>query len=353
MASYTLGELAERYNATVKGDPTVVLTGVTTLEAGGAGKIAFLSNVKYRPLLKTTTAEAVIVGSEDLADGLNLLVAKDPYRTFALISQLFNPTSHPREGIDPRAYLGEEVVLGEGVTIMAGAYVEDGADIGARAVIYPGVYLGRDVSVGEDTVIYPNVTVREGCKIGARVILQANCVIGSDGFGFAPGADGHVKIPQVGIVRIEDDVEIGALTSIDRAAMGETVVGEGTKIDNLVQLAHNVKVGRHCFLVSQAGVAGSTEIGDFVIIAAQGGVGGHLKVGDGARIAARAGVAQSLEAGRQVAGFPAIEHREWLKSVMAFSRTPELRRSVKAMERRIKELEAALLTAEKRGAGND
>ena len=349
MASYTLGELAARFNATVKGDPALLIDGVTTLQAGGMGKLAFLSNAKYRKQLGETSAAAVIVSPADIAEGLNLLVSEDPYKTFALISQLFNPPSHPRKGIDPRAYIGEGVVLGEDITIMAGAYVEDGADIGARAVIYPGVYLGRDVCVGEDTVIYPNVTVREGCKIGARVLLQPNCVIGSDGFGFAPGADGHVKIPQVGIVRISDDVEIGSLTAVDRAAMGETVVGEGTKIDNLVQLAHNVKIGRHCFLVSQSGVAGSAQIGYFVIIAAQGGVGGHLEVGNGARIAAKAGVTHSLEAGREVAGFPAIEHREWLKSVMAFSRTPDLRRSVKAMDRRIKELEAALLPTEKKG----
>jgi UDP-3-O-[3-hydroxymyristoyl] glucosamine N-acyltransferase len=229
-------------------------------------------------------------------------------------------------------------------TVMAGATVEKGASVGARSVLYPGAYVGEGVTVGEDCLLYPNVTVREGCQVGSRVILHASCVVGADGFGFAfdtEGANGpeHFKIPQTGIVRIEDDVEVGACTCIDRATLGETVIGRGTKIDNLVQIAHNVKVGPLSLICAQAGVSGSAELGTGVVLAGQVGVVGHIRVGDLAKVGAQSGVAHDVEDGQVVSGSPAVPHREWLKNSAALGQLSDLLKEVRALRRRVELLE--------------
>ncbi|HYR55647.1 MAG TPA: UDP-3-O-(3-hydroxymyristoyl)glucosamine N-acyltransferase, partial [Myxococcaceae bacterium] len=236
---------------------------------------------------------------------------------------------HPESRIHPEA------------TVMSGATVERGASIGPRTVLFPGVYIGEGAAIGEDCVLYPNVTVRERCLVGARVILHPSCVIGADGFGFAfdPSLPAHVKIPQVGIVRIEDDVEIGACSCIDRATFGETVVGRGTKIDNLVQIAHNVKIGQLAILCGQVGISGSTEVGSGAVLAGQVGVVGHIRIGERAKVGAQAGVARDVTEGATVSGYPAIDHRTWLKSSIAFEHLAELIKELHELRLRVKILE--------------
>lgn len=337
----TLGDLAERLGAELVGDATVVVHGAAALDAAGPGQLSFLHNPKYRMLLEATRASAVIVGPKDRVAGKNLLVAANPYLVFARALTLLHPPEHPRRGVEPGAHVHPTARLGPGVTALGGAAVEEGAEVGDGTVLYPGAYVGRGARVGRDCVLYPNVVVREGCVLGDRVILQPGAVIGSDGFGYARDGARQVKIPQVGVVVLEDDVEVGAGTTIDRAALGETRIGRGTKIDNLVQVGHNVVVGEDCLLVAQSGVAGSTRLGNRVILAAQAGIVGHLCVGDGAIVGGQAGVHSDLPAGTVVSGSPAFDHREWLKAQPVVRRLPELRSRVRELERRLREIEGA------------
>jgi UDP-3-O-[3-hydroxymyristoyl] glucosamine N-acyltransferase len=247
-------------------------------------------------------------------------------------------------GVRPGAYVHPEARVHPRATVMAGATVEKGASVGAGAVLYPGVYVGEGAGIGEDSLLYPNVTVREHCQVGARVILHASCVVGADGFGFAFNPEGergpeHYKVPQSGIVRIEDDVEVGACTTIDRATIGETVIGRGSKLDNLVQIAHNVKVGPLSLICSQAGVSGSAELGTGVVLAGQVGVVGHIRVGDMAKVGAQSGVAHDVEDGQVVSGSPAVPHREWLRMSAALGQISDLLKEVRTLRRRIETLE--------------
>ncbi len=248
-------------------------------------------------------------------------------------------------GVQGGAFVDDTAEVHPTAAVSPSAYVGPGARIGARTTLHAGSRVLDCAVVGEGCTLWPGVVVRENCIVGNRVVLQPNAVVGSDGFGFAfdPEADGkgpmHRKVPQAGIVRIEDDVEVGACTCIDRATLGETVIGRGTKIDNLVQVAHNVKVGPLSLLVAQCGISGSTELGQGVILAGQVGVIGHLKLGDGARVGAQSGVSRDLEAGETVSGAPAIPHRDWLRLVAALPRVPELLREVRRLEKRIEELE--------------
>jgi UDP-3-O-[3-hydroxymyristoyl] glucosamine N-acyltransferase len=236
---------------------------------------------------------------------------------------------HPEASVHPEA------------TVQAGATVERGVRVGARSVLFPGVYLGEGASVGEDCLLYPNVTVRERCTLGDRVILHSGCVVGADGFGFAfdPEGPAHVKVPQAGTVRIEDDVEIGACSCVDRATVGETVVGRGSKLDNLVQVAHNVRVGPLSILCAQVGISGSAEIGSGVVLAGQVGVVGHIRVGNLARVGAQSGVAHDVEDGAAVTGYPAVPHKEWLRNSAALGQLGDLVREVRALRKRVETLE--------------
>jgi UDP-3-O-[3-hydroxymyristoyl] glucosamine N-acyltransferase len=240
------------------------------------------------------------------------------------------------------AMVGSNVVLGDDITIYPGAYVADGVKIGNRVVLYPGAVLYEGVEIGDDTAIHANVTVREGCRIGGRVIIHGGVVIGSDGFGYAPDGKAYQKIPQIGIVVIEDDVEIGSNTTVDRAALGITLIRRGTKIDNLVQIAHNCIIGENCIIVSQTGISGSTKLGEHVTLGGQVGIVGHLELGDNVMIGAKSGVHNSVTAGQIFSGYPAFPHKEWLKSASVFSKLPEMRKTVNNLEKRIQELESRL-----------
>jgi UDP-3-O-[3-hydroxymyristoyl] glucosamine N-acyltransferase len=239
------------------------------------------------------------------------------------------------------------VEIGPEVSIHPFVYVGDRSRIGSRVVLYPGVYIGEEVEIGEGTILYPNVVVMDHCRIGRRVIIHGGTVIGSDGFGFVPDKSGYVKIPQVGIVEIEDDVEIGANCAIDRAAMGKTLIQKGVKTDNLVQIAHNVVIGENTVLVAQVGIAGSTEIGRWVALGGQVGVVGHITIGDQARVGAQSGVGSDVKAGEILSGSPAFPHREWLKAQVVFPRLPEIKKNLTALEKRVAELEKKIGNAEK------
>ena len=340
----TLSELAQYVGGRVIGDGQVVIGKVASIEEAGPGEITFVANPRYQSFLASCGASAVIVGP-GVASGLSPVAGKgyletaDPYLAFAKILCLFSPPVLHDKTVSPLAHIDPTASLQEEVTVFPHAFVGARVKVRRRSVLYPGVSLGDGVEVGEDCILYPNVVVREGCRLGNRVILHAGVVIGSDGFGYAGEGDGRVKIPQVGIVDVEDDVEIGANTTVDRATLGRTVIGRGTKIDNLVQIAHNVTIGENSIIAAQAGVAGSTRIGNNVVLAGQAGVVNHVKIGDGARIGPQAGIPRSVPPGALLSGaIAAAPHQEWLKVMTLLPRLPKLWNRVRTLEKKLSQL---------------
>ncbi|MBF5046330.1 UDP-3-O-(3-hydroxymyristoyl)glucosamine N-acyltransferase [Aggregicoccus sp. 17bor-14] len=340
-----LGDLAAHVGGELLGDPAQAIRGLSGLAEAATGDLSFYGNPRYRREFESTHASAVLVGPDvPPRAGLSLVRVPNPHLAFARLLELFHPRVRPPPGVRLGAIVHPGALVDLEATVMAGATVEEGARVGARSVLFPGVYLGENARVGEDCILYPNVTVREGCLVGDRVVLHASCVVGADGFGFAFDPEGpqgpqHFKVPQAGIVRIEDDVEVGACTTIDRATLGETVIGRGTKIDNLVQIAHNVKVGPLSLLCAQAGVSGSAELGQGVVLAGQVGVVGHIRVGDMAKVGAQSGIAHDVPDGQVVSGSPAIPHRDWLKNVAAQGQLADLTKEVRSLRRRLEQLE--------------
>jgi len=343
----SLQELARRIGAELRGGGSQVC-GVAPLETASPSQVAFYANPRYRKELSATRAGAVIVSDEDAAHvppEAARLVAAQPYVAFAKASALFHAELVVEPGIQAGALADESARIHPTAAVAPGAYVGPGAKIGARTTLHAGAKVLDCAEVGEGCVLWPGAVVRERCILGDRVVLQPNAVVGSDGFGFAFDLEGdgrgpmHRKVPQAGIVRIEDDVEVGACSCIDRATLGETVIGRGTKIDNLVQVAHNVKMGPLCLLVAQCGISGSTELGQGVILAGQVGVVGHLQIGDGARVGAQSGVAHDVGEGETLSGSPAIDHREWLRVSAALSRIPGLLREFRKLQQRVELLE--------------
>ncbi len=323
---YTLKELAQFINGRVEGDENAVINDVGTLEEAESGVITFISNPKYRPLVYQTKASAIV--TENAIDGLSIsqIIVKDPYLAFAKIVTRFHPPSHPEWGIDGRAYVGRNTQIGKDTHLAPLCYIDNNVQIGNRVHIYPHTYIGYGSVIHDDTVIYSNVSIYHHTVVGRRCIIHAGSVIGADGFGFAKDGLKNVKIQQIGHVEIGDDVEIGANTTIDRASLGITLIGNGTKIDNLVQIAHNVRTGENCLIVSQAGISGSTQIGNNVTIAGQVGIIGHLKIGDFAIIGAQSGIAKDVLPHSVVSGSPAFNHIDWLKAVAVFKELPEIKK---------------------------
>ncbi|MCL4874110.1 UDP-3-O-(3-hydroxymyristoyl)glucosamine N-acyltransferase [bacterium] len=341
MPGKRLSELAALVGGTVRGEGSATITGAAPLGEAGPGDVSFAAGKKHAGLISKTRASAVVVRDAGGApDGLNLILVENPEIAFARILGVLRPQTLPAPGVHPGAEVHPGAKLGAGVSVQAFAVVEDGASVGDRTVLFPGAYVGRGAEIGPDCVIYPGVAIREGCRIGARVIIHCNSVIGSDGFGYARDRAKYIKMPQAGIVRIGDDVEIGACVTIDRATMGETVVGRGTKIDNLVQIAHNVKVGEDTVLVAQAAIAGSARVGSRVQVGGQSGVNGHISIGDDVGIGARSGVAQDVPPRSIYTGYPAIPHADWLRAQNVYSKLPELKKKIAELEKRIAELEA-------------
>jgi UDP-3-O-[3-hydroxymyristoyl] glucosamine N-acyltransferase len=337
-----LRELAARLGCELRGDGGVEIRGVAGIEEAGPGDLTFLANRRYVPRLAATKAAAVILAPKQEA-ALPCLLSENPYLTFAHAVALMRPGPRPTPGVDPSARIDPTAELGPEVHVGALAVVGPGVRIGARSVIHPQVVLSEGVEVGEDCVLHSAVQVRERCRLGQRVIVQNGTVIGADGFGFARDADGRYhKFPQVGIVVIEDDVEIGALTAIDRAALGETRIARGCKIDNLVQIGHSVTVGEHTVLAGQVGIAGSSHVGKGATLAGQVGVAGHITIGDGAIATAQTGIPRSVGAREVVSGYPAIDNRAWLRSSAVFAKLPDLQKRVRELERRLESLSEGL-----------
>jgi UDP-3-O-[3-hydroxymyristoyl] glucosamine N-acyltransferase len=360
MRPVTLQALAARVGARVEAAPSVgsaalelsarVVHGVAPLDTAGPGDVAFYANPRYKAQLAATKAGAVLVSEDEAAlvpAGTARLVCAQPYVAFAKASAIFHPERRPAAGFAPGALVDPSASVDSTAHVGAGAVVGARARIGAGTVLYPGARVLDDASVGAGCTLHAGATVRERCVLGDRVILQPNAVVGSDGFGFAFDLEGdetqpgpmHRKVPQAGIVRIEDDVELGACACVDRATLGETVIGRGTKVDNLVQIAHNVQIGPLSLLVAQSGVSGSTTLGAGVILAGQVGVVGHLHIGDGARVGAQSGVSRDVESGATVSGSPAIDHREWLRLSAALPKLAEMVKLVRKLEARVAELE--------------
>ena len=339
----TVGDIAALVGGQVSGDPDVQITGVNGVDEAATGDLCFVRSAQYLPHLANSHASAVLIQEAPADLAIPAILVAKPDLAFAMVlkycetQQLRHPSGiHRAAVIDPAATLGQNVAVGACAAIEADARIADGV------IIYPGVYVGRAVEIGAGSIIYPNVTLREETAIGAGCIVHAGAAIGSDGFGYAPLQGAWMKIPQVGRVVIEDDVEIGSCTSIDRATFGETRVGKGTKIDNLVQIGHNVRIGEHCALAGMVGVAGSALLKDHVQVGASAGIKGHLTVGEGATIAARSGVIKSVEPGSIVSGFPAIDHQEERRVMVAQRRTPELIRRVRLLERELEALKEQL-----------
>ena len=340
-----LRELAERLGAVLEGDGTIDVTRVAGIEQAGPGDVTFLANPKYAVALAATRATAVILEPTAPAAPCAMLRIANPYLAFARAAQAFAPPRTVPPGVHPTAVIAGDAVLAPGVAVGPLVVIGQRARVDAGTVLHPHVVVGDDAVIGADCVIHARVSIREACRLGDRVVVQDGAVIGADGFGFAHHADGtHEKIPQTGPVVIEDDVEIGANTTIDRPAVGETRIRAGAKIDNLVQIAHGVTVGLNTLLAAQVGIAGSTAIGDNVILAGQVGVANHLTVGDGVKATAQTGINNSIAAGMFVSGLPAIDNRQWNKAAVIFGKLPEYRRQLIELERRLAALEAAART---------
>lgn len=335
-----LHDLATLIDAKIIGDPETEILRMATIDQAMNGDITFLANPKYLPLLAATQASAVIIGLDSEAPAhLNLLQCVNPYLAFAKILTFLHVQRPAPQGISSGVSIDPSALIADSVTIHSGCVIGARVKVGTGTILYPNVVLYDDVSVGVECTIHAGVVVREGCIIGDRVIIQPSAVIGSDGFGFAPDGEGYYKIPQIGIVVVEDDVEIGACSCIDRAALGVTRLGQGVKLDNLVQIAHNVTIGANTVLAAQSGIAGSTKIGRHCTFGGQSSASGHIKVGDNLTVAGRGGLAGHTEGNQIVSGLPAIPHRDWLKSSMVFGKLPHLRKDILRMQREIKRLQ--------------
>lgn len=339
---YTLGELAQALGAVLEGDSRRVIRGVASLEAAGPEQISFVTSRKYLSLAAASRAGALLVPADVKELRGHLLRTPSPQIALIALLKLFHPVPPLSPGIHPSAIVAQDSRIHPEAFVGAFAVIQPRAVVGARARIFPLVYVGEDVEIGEESTLYPQVVVREGVRIGRRVIVHAGAVLGADGFGFAFDGSAHQKVPQVGSVVVEDDVEIGANTTIDRATLGDTIVRRGTKIDNLVQIGHNVEIGEHSILAGQAGVSGSCRLGRGVVLGGQAGVADHVTLGDGAMLAAQAGVTRDVAPGEKLFGTwgrPVTQARRiWL----AEAELPDLVRRLRAIERRLAELEARL-----------
>lgn len=339
---FSANQIASIIGGSVDGNGEVVVDRVSKIEDANAGSLTFLANPKYEQFLYTTGASVVIVNdslklNKDISS--TLIRVDDAYTSFSLLLDLYNKMRLDKTGIDSQAAIHESTTLGSDIYIGAFAFIGENVKIGNGSKIYPHVYIGDNTEIGENCVVFPHVTIYFDCKLGNNVIIHSGSVVGSDGFGFAPQADGsYNKVSQIGNVIIEDDVEIGANTVVDRATMGSTVIRKGVKLDNLIQIAHNVEIGKNTVIAAQSGISGSTKIGQNVIVGGQVGIVGHINIADGSKIQAQSGINRSLPlADKKWSGTPATLYNAQLRSQVLYSKLPEL-------EKRISELEQQLLT---------
>ena len=335
-----LQEIAELIGGELAGDGSIKISGLSNIKMAKAGDLIF-AVPPHLDAAKNSAASAVLVPLDTKDFPKPAIKVKDPRAAFATLLELFTPKIKIPVGISPKAHIGKDVKISDGVTIMPFAVVDDGAEIKSGTIIYPHVYIGQHVTIDENTIIYSSATIREFCKIGKRCVIHSSAVVGSDGFGFTTAGGVHTKVPQVGNVIIEDDVEIGAHVGIDRAAMGSTIIGHGTKIDNLVHIAHNCKIGANCLIVAQTGISGSTTVGDNVTFGGQVGTVGHITIGGNSVYAARSGISKNMPEGFFGAGFPIQSHSDWLRHQAALKKVPELIEKIRKLEQEIDALTKA------------
>jgi UDP-3-O-[3-hydroxymyristoyl] glucosamine N-acyltransferase len=354
MQMRTLSELAQYVGGRVCGDPNVSIKSASTLGRAQEGDISFLANAKYEKQLRTTKASAVIVGRETTNAAVPLLITDDPYYAFMQIMVLLHGhRKHKKTGISPRASISDSAKVGADCHIHDFAVIADEARIGDGCIIYPSVYVGQGVEVGNDCIFYPNVAIYDKCQIGNRVIINSNSTIGEDGFGYASHKGVHHKIPQTGTVVIEDDVEIGACCGVERGTLGDTVIGQGSKLGDLVAIGHGTKVGAHCLLVAQVGIAGSTTLGHHCVVGGQVGIVGHINIGNNVTIAAQAGVINNIPDGMVVLGAPAIEASQGKRAYSMIQYLPEMRQSIRTLQSQIEQAVSSIESAPEESAGQN
>jgi len=342
-----LKDIATYLGGTIVGDETTDISRIRGIDDADEGDLTFLANPRYRSRLATTRASAILVAPGTEEPGQTLLVVDDPYVALARALMLLYPETHEKVGVSEAASIHPTAVIGDGTSVYPGVCIGRGAKIGQGVVLYPGVYVGDESTVGDGSVLYARVTVYRRCRVGKRVVLHSGVVVGSDGFGFAKPGRENIKVPQVGYVQIDDDCEIGANTTIDRGALGATWIQRGVKIDNLVQIGHNVVIGEKSIIVALVGISGSTTLGKGVIVGGQAGIAGHLTIGDHVMIAAQSGVHKDIPAGDIVAGSPQMSHREWLRTQASLPQVPKLRKEMAALKARMTQLEEKQINSRK------
>ncbi len=340
---FTAEQIATLLNGKVEGNPEVCVSQLAKIEEGAEGTLSFLSNPKYEQFLYETKSSIVIVNADLVLQkpvSAVLIRVEDAYSAFSELLKIYNSMRLDRNGIEEPVFIDETASIGKGCYVGAFSYISKNVKIGNNVKIYPKVYLGDNVVIGDNCVLYPGVTVYHDCLLGSNLIIHANVVIGSDGFGFAPQADGsYEKVPQIGNVVVEDNVEIGANTVVDRATLGSTVIKSGVKLDNLIQVAHNVEIGSNTVVAAQSGISGSTKVGKQVILGGQVGIVGHISIADGSQVQAQSGINRSItEANQKWGGTPATPFTSQLRSQVLYSKLPELQQRISELEKIIKEL---------------
>ena len=338
---FSAQQIAELLGGTVEGNPSAAVSTFAKIEEGQPGAISFLANPKYAHYLYDTESSIVLIGRDFVLERpvkTTLVRVANAYEAIARLLTIYESMTQKRSGVHPLAFVSETATVADDVYVGAFAYVGDGATVGAGTQIYPHAVVEERATIGEDCILYPNVSIYHDCKVGNRCILHSGAVIGADGFGFAPSADGYEKIPQIGIVTIEDDVEIGANACVDRSTMGSTFIRRGVKLDNLVQIGHNCDVGSHTVMSAQTGVAGSTKVGEWCMFGGQVGIAGHIQVADRTSLGAQSGLLSNKKAGMQMMGSPAIEAKQWMKMQAIMKRLPDMYDELKRLRKEIDEL---------------
>lgn len=340
LTTYQISQLLE---GELKGDPDIIITGPSKIEEGGTGTITFLANPKYEALIYETTASAVLVNRGFIPESeikATLIMVDDVYASLGKLLEVHASMNEQPSGISSNCFISEKAELGKDVSISHFSVIEAGAKIGENTILHSNVFVGKNVSIGKNCVLFSGVKIYHGCKIGDNCIIHANAVVGSDGFGYSHDkVNGYTKIPQIGNVIVENDVEIGSNTVIDRASMGSTLIKSGVKLDNLIQIAHNVVVGENTAIAAQAGIAGSTKIGKNCIIGGQVGLAGHISIADGTMIQAKSGISANItEPNSKLYGYPALEYNQYLKSYVYFKKLPELAEKLRQMEQELQKL---------------
>lgn len=342
---FSAKQIAEYIQGVIIGDEEATVHTFAKIEEGIPGALSFLSNPKYTHYIYDTKSSIVLVNKDFQPERdiqATLIKVDNAYESLAQLMTLYEMSKPKKSGIDPLASVAASAKIGKNVYIGAFACIEEGAEIGDNAYIHPHVTVGCNAKVGENTILYPQVTIYHDCRVGNQCIIHAGAVIGADGFGFAPSAEGYEKIPQIGIAIIEDNVEIGANTCIDRSTMGATIVHKGVKLDNLIQVAHNVEVGSHTVMASQVGIAGSTKIGEWCMFGGQVGVAGHIQIGDHVNVGAQSGIPGNTKSGSSLMGYPAIEPKQFARSSAVFKKLPDMYSELGRLQREIEELKKQL-----------